>query len=917
MPPVGPQRAPLPEHGQSLSTPLWRYGRWVLAAILLCLYLPSMARSATFDDGPDITTAIYTLGVIHPTGYPLITMLAHVFQRLCILPIQPHIKVELFNTICVLCGAMLTASAIRNTANTIRLRTYGYKREVELAALLGGFFLGVSPLVWVQVRVAEVYAFHILLVALAGWAWVRFDISGLDRYALLAALTMGCGLAHHVTMVYMLPPAAVLLLSRKPKVYISWLCRPLQWVWCKLRKRRPRRHWPSPLLLWTAVVLGLLPLLSYGYLIWANKHTAGLPWGGVDNFDHLYNHATGRQYHGFMGHGTFAEYFRRVKRIPDQFDQQMLPVGAVLLFLGVPTILRRYWRVGLFFLLYLLANIAHGVFYRVGDYLNYFLPAVYCCAVFIGIGFWWAMRWAMECPRILRRGTIVIAVGMTIGTGAVLVYWYATHGRRLPPILSVRGWIYVAVALAPFAAAAIGWGARLYALGELDNAPGRRALPMALTGCVLLLLVPATAARAHHISTKKMSGGAYGKEVTDTQPTGSIFMVMGDGYLFNMWYQQHVLERGREIAVIDIGNVRTPWYRDYLKSRHPRSCDPLSQRNLDDPKRYQRDCGTYAARKALGEKRTWITYGRRAGRPRPRPIKVDAPIVRGNDKACSDPAYRRGHQYAECGCFGLGKRRGSVEEYCVESFEDGGFVSLLVDEIHTHRIIEDMIDWRPVYEANVLTFHEGNIKKNPRGWSGPRHQRPSNVYALISRGYENQIVYRKDIAAIDPCASEKLVELPLRPLKKRAPYIGIRRLYEPNPHPTLFKNTFVMPVPDGDNDESSRQFSPGDGIYLFLKYAERHYYDPDKKDRRGKLVRHGLRFCIYGPDGRKVASMETVSNTKQGHPIGWQTKPDAPAGRYRLRGCSIGEVGKQKLPLPQRACKPTVLEFDFSIGEHQ
>ena len=124
-----------------------------------------------------------------------------------------------------------------------------------------------------------------------------------------------------------------------------------------------------------------------------------------------------------------------------------------------------------------------------------------------------------------------------------------------------------------------------------------------------------------------------------------------------------------------------------------------------------------------------------------------------------------------------------------------------------------------------------------------------------------------------------------------------------------------MPVPDGDNDDSSRQFTPGDGIYLFLKYAEKHYYDPKKKDHRGKLIRHGLRFCIYSPNGRKVASMETISNTKHGHPIGWQTKADTPAGRYRLRGCSIGEVGKQKLPLPKRACRPTVLEFDFSIGE--
>jgi len=301
--------APQPALDPEPSSAFWRWGKVGLTAALAALYLATLSRGLTFSDGPEIATAIHTLGVIHPTGYPLFTLVAHGFSRLLILPVEPFYKVEIFNALCGLLAALLAASAARQLAGFIRVRTSGEARAVDVAALLAGFMLGIAHLLWRYLRIPEVYPFHLALVAVAVWGFVRFELTGKDRYVMLAALAMGCGLAHHVTMVYMLPAAFLYLLVRKPVMFVSWLARPLRAV-VRLfgAKLWAGRKLASPWLLLVCCLLGALPLLSYGYILWANSHTTGVNWGGVDDWDKLYNHMTGVQYRRFMGSGDWSAW---------------------------------------------------------------------------------------------------------------------------------------------------------------------------------------------------------------------------------------------------------------------------------------------------------------------------------------------------------------------------------------------------------------------------------------------------------------------------------------------------------------------------------------------------------------------------------------------------------------------------------
>src|SRR3990167_6536284 len=53
-----------------------------LLCFTLTIYILTLSRSIYFGDSGEFITTAYTLGIAHPPGYPLYTMLAHLFTYL-------------------------------------------------------------------------------------------------------------------------------------------------------------------------------------------------------------------------------------------------------------------------------------------------------------------------------------------------------------------------------------------------------------------------------------------------------------------------------------------------------------------------------------------------------------------------------------------------------------------------------------------------------------------------------------------------------------------------------------------------------------------------------------------------------------------------------------------------------------------
>jgi hypothetical protein len=334
--------------------------RWSDAAIAcgiglasLILYARTTAPSvvAIFDDSLEFQVVLPTLGIAHPTGYPLYTLLGHLFTRLPWR--EPAYAVNLFS-------ALAAAAAV----------AFLYLAAHELsgqrwAALLAAAQFAVIPVWWSQATVAEVYALHGLLQAAALWLALRWSHERGKLWPLGGAL--GLGLAHHRMTVLLLPALALWGASRA--------------------SRREGRAWLA------AAGAALAPLLLYAYLPLRGRFVSSLDGAYRNDWAGFWRWVTARDYSIFFADNPLA-----IARGPrDYYELIAGQVGLwalVLALLGVIVLL--FWRAGddrrqrrwdgLCLATALAMTYGFALAYRVSDSEVFFIPAFLCTSLALSAG---------------------------------------------------------------------------------------------------------------------------------------------------------------------------------------------------------------------------------------------------------------------------------------------------------------------------------------------------------------------------------------------------------------------------------------------------------------------------------------------------------------------------------------------------
>ena len=169
---------------------------WVEAAVVVgavvVLYFFTAARDIVVGDTPELITAAVTLGVPHPPGYPLFTMLGHLFSLLPFGPVPFRV-----NLLAVTCDA-LTVAVIFFTA--LRLS------QSRPAAAIAALTLAVIPAFWTWSLVAEVFPLNNLLASVLIYLLVTWHQEPHWPGVLIAAFFVaGLALTNHHTIVLLAP----------------------------------------------------------------------------------------------------------------------------------------------------------------------------------------------------------------------------------------------------------------------------------------------------------------------------------------------------------------------------------------------------------------------------------------------------------------------------------------------------------------------------------------------------------------------------------------------------------------------------------------------------------------------------------------------------------------------------------------
>jgi len=351
------------------------------------LYLRTLAPSVTgvYEDTLEFQVVCSELGIAHPTGYPLYTLLGKLFTFLPFGDLAR--RVNLLSAVC----AALTVPLVYLLARRLAMgdhegRPYKLRRGAALGAAAA---FAVTPAFWSQAVVAEVYALNALFVAAILYLALTIEhrIQSIEHSSLFYALcsmlfVLGLSLTHHRTIVLLFPAVAVYL-------GLVWYQARRQTVQGEPAKAPRLRH--SLLLAGKLALCFLLPLLLYLYLPLRGRVISSLDGSYQNTLAGFVDWVSGRTYTAFLTANPMAQSPRGLGLVLDLWRQQFGWLGLALGALGVLAMLLRQRRgfvlVGLGFLAY----VAFALVYKVADVEVFFIPAFLLFALWIGAGldvFW-------------------------------------------------------------------------------------------------------------------------------------------------------------------------------------------------------------------------------------------------------------------------------------------------------------------------------------------------------------------------------------------------------------------------------------------------------------------------------------------------------------------------------------------------
>ena len=231
--------------------------------ITLMVYVLTLAPTVTGEDSGELIAAAYTLGIPHPSGYPLWCLVTQPFLWLPIGDIAYRVNLGSAVTSALACALLVPL-----------LRSL---RVSPGQALGPALLLGFSATLWAQSVIAEVYPLTLLTLVLLGLClsrWRERPESGKWMHA--AAFLSGLCLTAHHTVVILYPLIfflAVRIGGRqllKPTVWLAFLAGLSVYAYLPIRAAaHPAMNWgnpDTPARFWAQVTRGQYPsLLAAGH----------------------------------------------------------------------------------------------------------------------------------------------------------------------------------------------------------------------------------------------------------------------------------------------------------------------------------------------------------------------------------------------------------------------------------------------------------------------------------------------------------------------------------------------------------------------------------------------------------------------------------------------------------------------------
>ncbi len=347
----------------------------------LITYFFTLAPTVTFIDSGELATVASKLGIAHPTGYPLFTIIGRVFT---LLPFGD--EVYRLNFMCAVISSLALVMFFnlmtllitnKNLLNDNDSIDYGKISDtvvynISLAATL---ILAFSRTFWETSNAIEVYSLHAfflitdiyLIVKACSYAPVKSDPAGYgENRWLLFSFVLGLSFTNHLST-----------------IFLSVGC-----IYIYFRVNGFEKQ--SFIRIAFMAITFLLGYSVYAYLFVRAENNV-LSWGYPHNFENFWRHFTGKQFSVWMfssmeNAGKQFSYF--TKNYPLEYFYFPLLIAIPGLF----ETYRRSKRLFYFTIILFAFCILYAINYDIYDIDSYFLLAFIVTSIWIGFGIMFIIR---------------------------------------------------------------------------------------------------------------------------------------------------------------------------------------------------------------------------------------------------------------------------------------------------------------------------------------------------------------------------------------------------------------------------------------------------------------------------------------------------------------------------------------------
>lgn len=340
----------------------------------LAIYYSTTCRSIWIGDSGEFILALNCLGIAHPPGYPLFTLMGRIFTMA--MPfLRPAFAANLFN---VVIGA-----------TAIVVVYYLFSRDLSRwSATILSVLFAFSPLFWAETAGVEIYTLNLLLISIT----LYVIESGYHFKWLLAIYLFGLSITNHPSALSILP--AFIYLFIKERQYCRWK------------------------LFLLYVFLFLIAISVYLYLPIRSACNPISNWGNPDNIRSLIGHMTLKQYSGWVSYSwenlllSFRLFFMSILK-------SWWWIGVIASIVGIITGWSKNRSRTINALLILLTSLILSSAHQALNYEPFFITTLFAALLLMGNNFYWLESRSIS--KIVRYG--IYAVGF-IACIILILYYY-------------------------------------------------------------------------------------------------------------------------------------------------------------------------------------------------------------------------------------------------------------------------------------------------------------------------------------------------------------------------------------------------------------------------------------------------------------------------------------------------------------